>query len=84
MVQLFWSLKNHLEYWLEEEGITNCIVSGATPGSKCVQLVVFDGKARALELYKKYNALAETKHIKGWMSYPDFLGNININMIKKK
>ena len=63
MGQNFWSLKQHVQAWLDEKGITNCSVSGLGKGHHGVEMWIHGETSD--QFIEKHGRSFETPHYKG-------------------
>lgn len=60
MATIFYSLKEHLQSWLDENGIRDCAVIGLGKGHRGVELVLF--KMTCDEFFAKYGRSFKTRY----------------------
>ncbi len=63
-VTSFWSIKDHIQHWVDQNELTKVAVVGATPGSKTAEIVLL-GDMDHDDFIKKYPML-ETEYMKGY------------------
>jgi len=80
-MERFWSLKQHVQSWLDENNIINVKPFGLGKGCRGVELYFFEDQTSS-EFIKKYPML-ETNFYKGYFT-PDRFGKVYISMVKKK
>jgi hypothetical protein len=65
----FYSLKQHVEGWLQNKGIENCRVKGLGKGCHGVEIWILNGDINnANDFITKYGNMLETKFYMGWFS----------------
>jgi len=78
----FWSLKQHVQAWLESKGITNCSVVGLGKGHHGVEMFIH-GETSA-EFIEKYGRSFETEHYKGCLTPYKDPYKVYISMVQNR
>ena len=62
-----WSIKQHLDYWLQLHSLDNIASVGATRGSRCAELWLLNESMTNKEFVTKYGTL-ETEYFIGYLT----------------
>ena len=82
MVQ-FWSLKQHVQAWLDSKGITNCSVVGLGKGHHGVEMWIHNQTYD--EFIIEHGRSIITKHYKGYLSKSRYTEHkCYISMVRNK
>lgn len=77
-----WSIKEHLQHWLDINNLKDIATVGATPGSKCAELWLLNDAMTNKEFIAKYIKL-ETKYFIGYLSADDYPTIIHVSFKRK-
>lgn len=62
----FWSLKRHIQYWIDKNGLKYVVAIGATRGSRVAELCLI-GNEDSDEFVEKHKMI-ETEYMHGWFT----------------
>ena len=77
-----WSIKQHVEHWIELNDLSKLAVVGASPGSKIVTIYLLHETMTGKEFREKYVQL-ETKYFIGYITTDDYPYKVWINFKRK-
>ncbi len=79
----FWSIKNHIQHWVDINKLKNLSVVGADPGSRMVSIWLLNGSMTSSQFMKKY-PIIETKYFKGYLTKDTHPNLIHVSFQRKK
>lgn len=78
----FWSIKQHIQYFIDKNKLENICSIGASVGSRCGELCILD-KMTSTEFMKKY-PIIETEFMKGFLTKSHYSENFITVSFKRK